>query len=583
MKGARARSFTTSILSMNTYTHPGEGLSLPQLSFALNEELRRMAYSPPYVERERLEERRADRLCRITLDAVSRLEQDILSALAAARELKNSFVRINRIPLDVLSLIPTHLPSQKDRFHTTFVCRHWRRVFLQHAALWSQLFLEDNEDYVTTLLERAKGSALEVITDYHVPHSTATLLSPHAQQIRHLEFQFNCWTDVFTFSRVNSGPLPLLRTLRIRTNGGCHQHGKFGESVVPPLPLLSGAVNLEEFFFNFDSDFDWAAPLGHFAFPKLTTLQLTASSFGGFNTSDLFTFLKASPMLQTVKVEIDGIMEPEDIPREVVVLPNIETFSLLAGSDVYYPAACISCPRAKHTTLINVVFDDVTPEIFPTTVSWNAIVRQYTTSPVEEVTFEITDRQLRTVVTYSLTFQSSDATVLNLVSEVIDTGAEVFPLGEINLQIFSQACSTICGHPLFSHVKRLHIKDKTGTLGVGFVPPLVDVVGELFRRLGPLDEFTIHGCDLQIFLAPFINLPEFQYFVRVFPYVKNLTISEARMVDQQRCMDGLVELVKSQYEAGKPFERVTVCTGGIPLAKRLVQWVGAVDCGELLE
>lgn len=78
---------------------------------------------------------------RFTFDVVSQLEQDISTALAIIREWRNSFVPINRIPMEVLSLIPTHLSHEKDLFHATSVCRHWRRTFVQHAVLWSQLDL----------------------------------------------------------------------------------------------------------------------------------------------------------------------------------------------------------------------------------------------------------------------------------------------------------------------------------------------------------------------------------------------------------------------------------------------------------
>lgn len=107
----------------------------------------------------------ADRSFSLTLDVVSQLERDISTALVVTRERKNSFAHINRIPLDVLCLIPTHLSSQKDRFRVTFVCRHWRRAFLHHGALWSQFSLGNDEECVKTFLERAKGSALDVVTD----------------------------------------------------------------------------------------------------------------------------------------------------------------------------------------------------------------------------------------------------------------------------------------------------------------------------------------------------------------------------------------------------------------------------------
>ena len=45
-------TFPLSISQMDTHTYPGRGLSLSQLVFALNEELKRVAYSPMYVAEE---------------------------------------------------------------------------------------------------------------------------------------------------------------------------------------------------------------------------------------------------------------------------------------------------------------------------------------------------------------------------------------------------------------------------------------------------------------------------------------------------------------------------------------------------
>ena len=108
------------------------------------------------------------------------------------REWKNSLVPINRVPLDVLSLIPTHLPSQNDLFRATFVCRHWRRTFLQNAGLWSCLRLSKGEVYVSALLERAKGSPLTILASFKDPVDIETLLLPHTKQIAGLEFGNRC-------------------------------------------------------------------------------------------------------------------------------------------------------------------------------------------------------------------------------------------------------------------------------------------------------------------------------------------------------------------------------------------------------
>lgn len=525
------------------------------------------------------------------MDAVSRLERDLSTALVAVREWKNTFAHINRIPLDILSLIATHLASQKDLFRITFVCRHWRRTFLQLGALWSQLFLEHGEDYVTTLLERTKRSALEVVTNQRVPPGTVALLSPHAQQIINLKFMPNYWSDVLAFSEVNPGPFSLLRTLIMRIVKPPDSHGQSNSLAPLSIPLFSDAVNLEEFVLETYC----TTLLEHFIFPNLTTFELSAPRINMISTLSLFRFLESSPALRTVEVRIIGGMIPKGIPREMVVnLPNVETFSLLVADNewgVYETVAHISCPRAKCTSLMQQISDaDLISgrEIFPDSDSWQAIAYHYTTSPVEEVTFEMGRNQLATSITYSLIFQSSDATVITMYFEAFDADAEeeeglVLHCGDINLEVFSQVCRSIRSHPLLFRIKRLHIKDKTGTLGTHHSPLMADMAGELFRSLPPLDKLTIHGCDLQTFLAPFTDVPEFGHFEKVFPPVKELTISVARMVNEQRCVDAVVELAKLQHELGTPFEHVTFLARGVPTAmvERMRQWISVVDCCEL--
>ena len=133
----------------------------------------------------------ADHPRSFALEAVSQLDLDVSNALATIREWKNSFTLINRIPTDILSLIPTHLASQKDLFRTASVCRHWRGALLKNGTLLSQLFLIKGEECVSTLLERAKGSALDIVTGHRSPAGAIALICPRAQQIRRLEFAGN--------------------------------------------------------------------------------------------------------------------------------------------------------------------------------------------------------------------------------------------------------------------------------------------------------------------------------------------------------------------------------------------------------
>ena len=244
--------------------------------------------------------------------------------MATIRERRNSFVPINRIPLEILSLIPAHLSSQADRLRATFVCRHWRRTFLEHPALWSEVYLRKGEVYAKTLLERAKGSTLDIVSCFSAPIRIITLLPPYTKQIRSLDFDRTLWADIRRFSELNSGPLPLLPVLRINAIGKIDSDS-LSTMISPSIPFFSNAVNLQAFQLHSEG----SQTLNLFVFPSLTSFELTMESSEEFWASYLLDFLEASPMLQVVHVKIIGDMSLDGIPQErVVVLPDVESLSL---------------------------------------------------------------------------------------------------------------------------------------------------------------------------------------------------------------------------------------------------------------
>ena len=245
-----ASSFPNAANSMDGQTYPGRGLSLPQLVFALKEELRRTAYSPSYVTRSRvLVEQTPYFLYSHGLDKLSQLDEDITTILATVREWRNSLIPINRLPEDILSLIPTHLSCQQDRLRASFICVHWRRAFLRRAELWSELFLWKGEDCVKAHLERSKGSILDVSTRHDIPVGTLKLISPHTGRIRSLRFLSDKWADIHKFSETTSGLLPLLHTLEINIAEEGDLEG-FDAMNPPFLPLFGNATHLQAFCFR---------------------------------------------------------------------------------------------------------------------------------------------------------------------------------------------------------------------------------------------------------------------------------------------------------------------------------------------
>ncbi|KAF9778073.1 hypothetical protein BJ322DRAFT_1025425 [Thelephora terrestris] len=493
---------------MDTHTYPGRGLSLSQLLFALNEELKRVTHSPSF-----------------TLEAVSQLDQDASAALASIREWRNSFTCVNSIPIDILSLIPTYLPAQKDRFHAASVCRHWRGTLLKHGALWSQLVLKKGEDYVSTLLERAKGSMLDIVVHGDAPAGTIQMISPCAHQTRYLEFIQTDWKDIRTFSEFNSGQLPLLRILKIFSPEAPNPCDQPNVATPSSPPNFRGSVNLEQFVITSAK----LSSLSHFVFPNLTMFKLSSYSTEQCSASLLLNFLNASPTLQTVEVRISHRIDLRDVPQEmVVVLPNVKNFSLHSDGDmenVYTIAALILCPRARYTSLPHGETEtrmNAHLRIFPTPFPWNAIVQQYMASPIEAVTVKIEHPQDEDMRCF-LMFQSETAVVrLGFIVEVIGMDEDDLSMShaEMHWGIFSQALTTIQDHPLLSHIKRLEL-EHWSVLEAFWTISVEDKVEELLGSLGPLDELTIRGCDLRILLSTFLDGSELEDSERpiIFPHI----------------------------------------------------------------
>ncbi|KAF9652215.1 hypothetical protein BDM02DRAFT_3183927 [Thelephora ganbajun] len=564
---------------MDTRAYPGQGLSLSQLVFALNEEVKRVAYCSSF-----------------TFDAVAQLDRDTSSALANIREWKNSFAPINRVPLEVLSLIPTHFSYESDLLHATSVCRHWHRTFTQRATLWSELNLvvKRSPFFVKTLLERAKGSALDITSACLDRTDILALLGPHAQNFRKLDFVYGYWSDIQMFSEAASGPLPLLQTLKIHVadfNPLAPEPADF-----PILPLFTGAVNLKEFrLYSEGLPF-----LNHFAFPHLTTFDLTVElESGSFPASQLLNFLEATPTLRVVHVKIEGEISLVDAPPErIVILPNVERLAVTGDGPRYEVAAHISCPSAKRTSLIHEEdLGHVMPqEVFPTSVSWNVIAPQHMASQIDEVALGITTAR-NFVVSCSLSFLSPGLATLELGYRMFsiydddddddDHEESDFSLGQKHVRVFSQASKTIRNHPLLANVKRFLIQDSHAPLTSNQLTRVADEVGQLFRSIGPLEELTLDVVDLRPYLALSIDLPEFDDVKRsgAYPQIKELTIIErSQETIEEECFAAIVEFAKSQHALGVPFERMIfrVKESPVEMAERLGPWVGAVDCYEMI-
>ena len=142
--------------------------------------------------------------------------------------------------------------------------------------------------------------------------------------------------------------------------------------------------------------------------------------------------------------------------------------------------------------------------------------------------------------------------------------------------------SGITGHPLVANIRLLHFFHSFIILGCTQVRRLADEFRQLFASLAPLEELTIHCCDIRPYLASSFASPEYYEPAEpvLFPPTQELVISHPLYPSREECATAIVGLAKLQHARGVPFERFTVIMEKSPaeMAERLRPWVGEAHC-----
>jgi hypothetical protein len=457
-------------------------------------------------------------------------------------------------------------------------------------VLWSRLDLtrERSDFFIKTWLERAKGCALDVIFAGLDSADTLSLLTPRTQQFRSVYLVYNCWPEVQRFAQAASGPLPLLHHLSIHVTS----YDPIGSEINtrPSTPLFTTAVNLQKFTLRAEG----LPHLDHFAFPSLATLELTAipegtlSDEAAFPTSQLLDFLEATPTLQTVSLAIHMETSPVGVPPgRVITLPNVENLHVTEQEIGYRLASHLSCPSAKQISLIREQDADESfpQEAFPASITWQAIPPQYMASRLDAV--EVQLEAFQDIECY-LSFLSFGSATFQLGYAIVTTeDGDNSPrryLRSDYAEVFSQACKAIRNHPLLANVRCLRIRDRRVPLDPNRLKHIANNVGRLFKSLGPLDELVLDVSDLQPYLAPFINLPNFHNTRQSFAYpqITGLTVvaDQSQTPFESTSKVGILEFARSQQASGVPFEQVVFQMETPPeeMVESLRPWVGTVCC-----
>ena len=256
---------------------------------------------------------------------VNALEQDALEVLSIVRSFKNSLAPVNRIPPEVLSLIPDYCEEHhtyQDTIRLTHVCRGWRDIFTSRPSLWTNLDCTD-VDKTRTFIQRSKSSPLDIcarnIDDETYLDDALSLVIPHVPRLRSLSFYSDAIPDTL---RNFSCHTPLLEDLEI--------HISSPDTHTLDIPLLNGDLpSLRNLSLSADT----------IRLPQKNTSNLRVFNLscarGGVTVTQILDFLESSPLLQKIGI-VDSIPDSSDAPPErIVPLRHVETLSITADTANY--------------------------------------------------------------------------------------------------------------------------------------------------------------------------------------------------------------------------------------------------------
>ena len=243
--------------------------------------------------------------------------------LSLVRSIKNSLAPINRIPPEVLSLIPDYCnddddDADQDLITLTHVCRGWRDTFISRSSLWTQLDFM-NVDKTRTYIQRSKSSPLELHLERDEDNTyrddAFSLVTPHIHRIKSLTIYADALPDALRYFNCRA---PLLEELDI-------------DLTSPRAPVLNSAL------FGGDLSSLRALSLTRVVtnlpwknLTNLTTFNLKSCRPGRGFVTRLLDFFENAPLLRTIMLE-DSIPKSSNAPsRRIVLLPHLKILAITA-------------------------------------------------------------------------------------------------------------------------------------------------------------------------------------------------------------------------------------------------------------
>ena len=264
----------------------------------------------------------------------------------------NSFAPINRIPPEVLSLIPDYWYKDvtgEDMIALTHVCRGWRTIFTSRPSLWSSLDCT-NVDMTRTYIERSKAAPLELWLEDSPNNSynkeAFFLMAPHISRLKYLNIRMeDLQEDIISHFFCHA---PLLEELHI--------------DITPTPSVLSGAF--------LDGDLPSLRRLTldgvitHLPWKNLSNLvlfDLRHIPADRIAMTQLLDFFENTPLLHKIVLRASIPGSSDAPPERIVSLPHLKKFAITAQPAHTVLLNHLSIP---HATLVVLEFD-FSGDIFP--------------------------------------------------------------------------------------------------------------------------------------------------------------------------------------------------------------------------
>lgn len=585
--------------------HPGHRPTLQQLLYALNEELStqtgsgQLASNPDVV--------RSTSNCSALTPALTlcfqlySIEQQTKHALSKIHSSRNTLLTINRLPPEVLALIPYFLDSHKDLVNATLVCRHWRNTFIASPPLWSCLDSDKmHENLFAAYIDRCGAAPLDVTFSSNMSSSNVPLLeklvacSTHIHKMRFSDLP---WRHIAELSNAFDAPLPMLREADINASRD--------DAELPPFerPFLAGATNLVSLNLY---DANWqSGTLLHFLIPTLTHLKLRFKDFFAPSVHELLEFFRNSPLIEDIRIDAIEILDTADensaFPDQfqAVDLPYLRNVHLnwnTSRSQHTLLAHINSPPTCSVSTNAQSMSDTAQPpqNVFPK--SWEAFSLPHFSS----VTLRMKREQSSTKCTVAVTepgggsFSISHLQNLDIFVFQDDEGLVRQPNRDRDDEhVFSAAISLVRKLPL-RRIREFVLEDlKADEMSkpesFEIPPDLAKLIRSDLPNLTALS--LTRTCVSELFnVLALPPPPSHLYIADLFeeggvsvssqpcPTLKVLEMRHPEWIKPRNCPE-VLELVKARKQWGIPFERVFFHSSVVPkgMIKALSPYVNDVD------